>query len=137
MSSKTPAMLLSLLLLPLLCVAAESDDEKTGKQLYFDHACYACHGYQGIGRHNLANGVSGIMLSEQVFLIYLRARGDAQPGNPVQSMPSYPANALSDADALKIYEYIKTFQDDPPDVDEIPALRGILDDLDAPDDEPD
>lgn len=114
--------------LPATSFAADNDPDRTGKQLYYDHGCYACHGYQGIGRHNIANGVSGIASNEQVFLIYLRARGEVAPGNPVQTMPNYPENTLSDADARKILAYIKTFVDEPPVIEEVPVLRQILED---------
>ena len=134
MRQSTQWLLTLLIAVPITGFATDDEAEKTGKQLYYDYACYACHGYQGIGKHNLANGASGILSNEQVFLIYLRARADAKPGNPVQTMPSYPANTLSDADAKKIFAYINTFRDNPPPVEDIPALQGILDDLDAEED---
>ena len=101
-------------------------DEKTGKELYFEHACYACHGYNGIGRKNLANDVSGIMVSEDVFIIYLRARASQNPEVPTQSMPNYSEAILSDEDARDLYAYIRTFRDEPPEIDKIPSLRSIL-----------
>jgi len=104
-----------------------SGDAGRGKELYYTQGCYACHGYQGIGRHNLANNVSGILTSEQLFLTFLRARADQNPMLPVQSMPNYPAVSLPDGDALDIYAYIRTFSDNPPEVDDIPALKAILD----------
>jgi hypothetical protein len=42
-------------------------------------------------------------------------------------MPNYAAASLPDEQALDIYAYIRTFKDDPPNVEDIPALRGILD----------
>ena len=42
-------------------------------------------------------------------------------------MPNYPATSLPDSDALDIYAYIRTFRDDPPAVEDIPALKAILD----------
>jgi cytochrome c len=105
-----------------------SGDAENGKQLYYDHACYSCHGYQGIGRHNLTNDVSGIMSSEAVYLTFLRGRIDMNPLFPTQNMPNYPADSLVDDDALDIYAYIRTFKDNPPEVDDIPALRSILED---------
>ena len=104
-------------------------DAENGKKLYYEQGCYGCHGYQGIGRKNLANDVSGIMFSEEVFLIYLRARADLNPMLPSQDMPHYPESSLSDEQAKDIYAYIRTFKDTPPPVDEIPALRMILDDV--------
>ncbi len=103
-------------------------DAERGKQAYFDYACYACHGYGGIGRHDIANQSSGVMVNEQVFLLYLRARGDQNPRFPTQTMPHYPASSLSDEDALDIYAYIMTFIDEPPAVEDIPAMQAILED---------
>jgi hypothetical protein len=62
-----------------------------------------------------------------LFLTYLRARADQNPMLPVQNMPYYPASSLPDGDALDIYAYIRTFRDDPPAVEDIPALKAILD----------
>ena len=106
-------------------------DTEKGKQLYFGHGCYGCHGYQGIGRKNLANDVSGIMFSEEVFLNYLRARADLNPMLPVQDMPNYPATSLSDEQAKDIYAYIRTFKDEPPALQDIEVLQLILDAVEA------
>ena len=105
-----------------------SGDAEKGTQLYYDYGCYGCHGFNGIGRQNLANDVSGIMFNETVFLTYLRARADMNPLFPTQSMPNYTAASLSDEDAKDIYAYIRTFKDDPPEVEDIPVLRAILED---------
>jgi len=104
-----------------------SGDADKGKQAYYDYGCFGCHGYGGIGRQNLANDVSGIMFNETVYLTFLRARADQNPLFPTQSMPNYPAESLSDEDALDIYAFIRTFKDDPPAVEDIPALKAILD----------
>ena len=103
-----------------------SGDAGKGKQLYYDYGCYGCHGFNGIGRQNLANDVSGVMFNEEVFLTYLRARADQNPLFPTQTMPNYAKESLSDEDALDIYAYIRTFRDDPPEVEDIPALKAIL-----------
>ncbi len=105
-----------------------SGDAQKGAQLYYDHGCYGCHGYSGIGKKNLANDVSGIMFSEDVFLAYLRARADQNPVFPNSGMPNYSVNSLSDDSAKDIYAYIRTFKDDPPEMEDIPALKAILDD---------
>ena len=114
-----------------IAVAQATGDAERGKQAYYDYACYACHGYGGIGRHNIANQASGVFVNEQVFLLYLRARGDQNPSFSTQTMPHYPASSLPDEDALDIYAYIMTLVDEPPDVEDIPALQGILDDAKA------
>lgn len=105
---------------------------ESGKELYYAHACYACHGYTGIGRQNLANDVSGMLVNEQVFTIYLRARSELNPDVPSQAMPNYSENVVSDEEARDLYAYIRSFRDDPPAVDDIPALRSILESAESP-----
>ena len=114
-----------------LAIGQESANLERGKQAYYDYACYACHGFQGIGRRNITNRASGILVSEEVFLIYLRARGDHNPAISEQTMPHYPASSLPDDVARDIYAYILTFEDTPPPVEDIPALQGIIDDAEA------
>ncbi|MBJ89933.1 MAG: hypothetical protein CMO98_08760 [Woeseia sp.] len=109
-------------------ISQASGDPDRGKQLYYDHSCYACHGYNGIGRRSLANNASGLMINEEIFIIYLRARADQNPQFPTQTMPNYDESSLPDSEARDIYAYIRTLIDQPPPVAEIPALQGILDD---------
>jgi mono/diheme cytochrome c family protein len=115
-------------LLVATAVGQTSGNADNGKELYYDHACYSCHGYGGIGRHNIANNASGILVNEQVFITYLRARADMNPQFPTQSMPNYAEESLSDDEVKDIYAYIRTLKDEPPEVEDIPALKSILDD---------
>ena len=110
-----------------IAIGQGSGDEERGKQAYYDYACYACHGYGGIGRRNIANNSSGVLVNEQVFILYLRARADQNPEFSTQTMPHYPASSLPDDDARDIYAFIRTLEDEPPPVEDIPALQGILD----------
>jgi hypothetical protein len=66
------------------------------------------------------------MSNEQIFLTYLRARGDLNHSLPTQTMPSYSQETVSDENALDIYAYIRSFEDTPPEVADIPALSTIL-----------
>jgi len=102
-------------------------DAEKGKKGYYDYGCFGCHGFNGIGKKNLANDVSGIMFREDIYLTYLRGRQEMNPLFPTQDMPNYPADSLSDEDAIDIYAYIRTFKDNPPEVEDIPALKAILD----------
>jgi cytochrome c len=105
-----------------------SGDADKGQEQYYQHGCYGCHGYTGIGKRNLANDVSALMSNEQLFLNYLRARDDLNPSLPTQKMPSYSQQTISDEKALDIYAYIRTFKDAPPETIDIPALNLILED---------
>src|SRR5262249_15800873 len=81
-----------------------------GKQLYYDHACYGCHGFNGeTGVRRLVGTGSSLLESPEAFIAFLRLRAAARPLLPSASMPSYPVTALSDADARDIYSYVRTF----------------------------
>ena len=66
------------------------------------------------------------MVNEEVFLNYLRLRAEQNPVNPKNSMPNYDASTLSDEQALDIYTYIKSLRDDPPEIEDSPVMREVL-----------
>ena len=111
----------------LLFTKALSEDSSEGEKLYLSHGCYSCHGYNGTGRYPLANDISGIMTSEELFTIFLRLRADLNPVSPSNSMPNYSKNVIDDSEAKQIYAYIKTFKDSPPQLEEIPIFKEMLD----------
>jgi len=101
-------------------------DANVGAQLYYDHGCYACHGYSGYGRVDLNNTGSPWLVNEEIFRAFLRARANVAPVLPSTSMPNYPVNALSDEGVSDIFAYIRSLPDNRPDSADIPALRTIL-----------
>jgi len=103
----------------------------TGQQLYFEHACYSCHGYTGETGERVLVG-SGILSSEELFITFLRLRAEQNPLTPSAHMPNYPQQSLSDADARKLYAYIKTFKSNAPAFADIPVFKAILDDASRP-----
>ncbi len=113
-----------------LAVTAQQEttigDANVGAQLYYDHGCYACHGYSGYGRVDLNNTGSPWLVNEEIFRAFLRARANVAPVLPSTSMPNYPANALSDKGVSDIFAYIRSLPDNQPDSADIPALRTIL-----------
>ncbi len=111
----------------LLFTKALSEDSSEGEKLYLSHGCYSCHGYNGTGRYPLANDISGIMTSEELFTMFLRLRADLNPVSPSNSMPNYSKNVIDDLEAKQIYAYIKTFKDSPPQLEEIPIFKEMLD----------
>ena len=111
----------------LLFTKALSEDSSEGEKLYLSHGCYSCHGYNGTGRYPLANDISGIMTSEELFTIFLRLRANLNPVSPSNSMPNYSENVINDSEAKQIYAYIKTFKDSPPHLEEIPIFKEMLD----------
>jgi cytochrome c553 len=98
----------------------------SGQQIYFEHACYSCHGYTGETGERVLVG-SGILSSEELFITYLRLRAEQAPMLPSTQMPNYSQQSLSDADARKLYAYIKTFKSNAPALEDIPAFKAILD----------
>ena len=111
----------------LLFTNVLSSDSIEGEKLYLSHGCYSCHGYNGTGRYPLANDISGIMTSEELFTMFLRLRADLNPVSPSNSMPNYSKNVIDDSEAKQIYAYIKTFKDSPPQLEEIPIFKEMLD----------
>ena len=103
-----------------------SGDSQQGAELYYDFACYSCHGYNATMRVPLVGDASGIMSSEAIFLNYLRLRAEQNPTNPKNSMPNYSADTLSDEQARDIYAYIISLVDDPPDLEDIPVFIEML-----------
>jgi mono/diheme cytochrome c family protein len=108
-------------------------DPVAGKQLYYDHACYACHGFNGeTGARDLVGTNSPLIADVNTFITFLRLRADQAPLFPSTRMPNYPESALSDSDARDIYAFIRTFELNAPDVEDVPALRAILDSASRP-----
>ncbi len=113
--------------------AAQSGDPTRGKQLYYDHGCYGCHGFNGeTGARRLVGTGSSILENADSFVAFLRLRADAAPLLPSTSMPSYPVTALSDLDARDIYSYVRTFVLDAPDPRGVVTLQTIVDSAKAP-----
>lgn len=96
-----------------------------GQQLYFDHACYSCHGYTGETGVRVLIG-SGFLQSEEIFRTYLRLRAEQNPTLPSTQMPNFPEESLSDAEVGDLYAYIRTFESNAPELDDIPLLNEIL-----------
>jgi len=101
-------------------------DAKAGAQLYYNHGCYACHGYSGYGRVDLNNTGSPWLTNEEIFRAFLRARADVAPVLPSTDMPNYPVNALDDEEVSDIFAYILSMPDNRPDSSITPTLRTIL-----------
>jgi mono/diheme cytochrome c family protein len=123
----------AILLLTFGRAFAQDGNAENGKKAYYDHGCYGCHGYNGeTGWRDLVGTNSPLVTNEEIFLVYLRARTDYTPLVPSTRMPAYPESALSDTDARDIYAYIRTFELDAPDVEDIPALQVILESAGKP-----
>jgi mono/diheme cytochrome c family protein len=108
--------------------SSQPGDPIRGKQLYYDHGCYGCHGFNGeTGRPRLAGVSDSVLENPDTFVAFLRLRADAMPLLPSTSMPSYPVTALGDAEARDIYAYVRTFVLNAPDPKGIVPLQTIID----------
>ena len=98
-----------------------------GKTLYYDHACYSCHGFNGeTGARPFVPNWPPNLATERSFIAFLRGRANVAPVQPSTAMPNYPAESLSDAQARDVYAYIRSFKSAPPSIEEIPVMNQIL-----------
>jgi len=108
-------------------------DAARGRQLFHDHGCYGCHGFNGdTGARDLVGTNSPLIADLATFTTFLRLRGDQAPLLPSTRMPNYPASALSDAQVRDIYAYVRTFKVDAPAVKDVPTLKAILESASRP-----
>jgi len=108
-------------------------DATRGRQLFHDHGCYGCHGFNGnTGARDLVGTNSPLIADLATFTTFLRLRGDQAPLLPSTRMPNYPASALSDAQVRDIYAYVRTFKVDAPAVKDVPTLKAILESASRP-----
>ena len=99
----------------------------TGKKLYYDHACYSCHGFNGeTGARAFVPNWPANLATERSFIAFLRGRANLAPVQPSTSMPNYPVESVSDAQAKDIYAYIRSFKSTPPPIEKIPVMNQIL-----------
>jgi len=99
----------------------------TGKKLYYDYACYSCHGFNGeTGARAFVPKWPANLATESSFIAFLRGRANLAPSQPSTGMPNYAADTLNDKQAKDIYAYIRTFKSNAPPADKIPTLNQIL-----------
>lgn len=118
---------IALTTLSIASLGQGSGDASRGKQVYYDHGCYGCHGFNGeTGARDLVGTNSPIIADADTFITFLRLRANEAPLYPSTRMPNYPEAALSDADARDLYAYVASFELDAPEIEDVPALRAIL-----------
>jgi mono/diheme cytochrome c family protein len=98
-----------------------------GKKLYYDHACYSCHGFNGeTGARPFVPNWPANLATERSFIAFLRGRANVAPVQPSTSMPNYPVESLSDAQARDVYAFIRSFKSTPLPLEKNPVLSQIL-----------
>jgi mono/diheme cytochrome c family protein len=104
-----------------------TDNAVSGKKLYYDHACYSCHGFNGeTGARAFVPNWPANLATERSFIAFLRGRANLAPVQPSTSMPNYPVESLNDAQAKDVYAYIRSFTSTPPPLEKIPTMTQIL-----------
>ena len=103
-----------------------SGDAASGKTLFFNYNCYACHGYNGETGARPLVGNWGHLGTEQEFLTFLRQRANVAPENKSTQMPNFADSSLPDKQALDIYAYIRSFKSNAPPLKDIPTLNAIV-----------
>jgi mono/diheme cytochrome c family protein len=99
----------------------------TGKKLYYDHACYSCHGFNGeTGARPFVPNWPANLATERSFTAFLRGRANVAPVQPSTAMPNYPAESLNDAQARDLYAFIRSFKSAQPPLEKIPVMNQIL-----------
>lgn len=123
---------LGALAVPGLARQANPDPER-GRQIYYDQTCYGCHGFNGeTGARDLVGTDSPILNTADTFTRFLRLRADEAPLFPSTRMPNYPEGTISDSDARDLYAYIRTFELNAPEMEDVPVLRQILESAERP-----
>ena len=128
MTHRKQLQLIFAVLAASLSIGAPADGSAAkGKQLFYNHGCYGCHGFNGeTGARDLVGTGSPLVTDLGLFRMFLRQRGDLAPELPVTRMPNFPATALPDKDVEDLFAYIRTFKANAPAVKDVPTLRAIL-----------
>ena len=95
--------------------AAPKGDAANGRKLYLADGCYQCHGR--VGQGGLMTGAAPILAQTKLpYAAYTR-----QLRNPINDMPPYPENLLSEQGVADIYAYLQSVPGRRP-VKDIPIL---------------
>ena len=94
-----------------------------GKKLYYDHACYSCHGFNGeTGARPFVPNWPPNLATERSFTPSCAGGPTWRRCSRPRRCPTTPAEALNDAQARDVYAYIRSFKSPPPlPIDKIPG----------------
>ena len=96
-------------------------DAEKGAELFKTYTCYGCHGYTG--ETGLAPRLNPMFRTQEGFIAFLR-----NPSNP-RRMPPYQQDEATDQNLADIYAYISELPSGSPDVEDIPILEEILEEV--------
>ena len=101
---------------PAFAQEAPKGDAANGKKIYLADGCYQCHGR--VGQGGLMTGNAAILAQTKMpFAAFTR-----QLRNPINDMPPYPQNLLSDRQVADIYAFLQGLPGRRP-VKDIPILN--------------
>jgi mono/diheme cytochrome c family protein len=110
------ALALLVMTVPALAQEAPKGDAANGKKVYLADGCYQCHGR--VGQGGLMTGPAPILAQTKMpYVAFTR-----QLRNPINDMPPYPQNLLSDQQLADIYAFLQTVPGRRP-VKDIPILN--------------
>jgi mono/diheme cytochrome c family protein len=91
-------------------------DAANGRTLYLADGCWLCHGRVGLG--GLMTGPAPVLAQTKLpFAAFSR-----QLRNPINDMPPYPVNLLSDKEVADIYAFLQALPGRRP-VKDVPLLN--------------
>ena len=96
-------------------------DVERGSEFFVEYSCYACHGYTG--ETGSGTRLNPPRMNQSGFIAYLR-----NPPRPAQ-MPPYKQAEATDQNLADIFAFISSLESNSPEVDEIPLLGTIIDEV--------
>jgi mono/diheme cytochrome c family protein len=88
--------------LPASAQSAPKGDATSGKKIYLADGCYQCHG--SVGQGGLMTGQAPVLAQTKMpYTAFMR-----QLRNPINDMPPYPDNLLSEKEAADIFAYLQS-----------------------------
>lgn len=100
-------------------------DAARGREMFVDYTCYACHGYTG--ETGSGARLNPPRLNQAGFIAYVR-----NPPNP-DRMPPYRQQEVTDQNLADIFAFITSLKSNSPEVEDIPLLEAIIDEVSAVD----
>jgi ubiquinol-cytochrome c reductase cytochrome c subunit len=94
--------------------APPAQDAAHGQELFTRYGCYECHGFAGQGAQATGPRLAPGPVAYGRFVTIVR--------DPIDLMPRYPAEFVSDEELADIYAYLQSIPR-PPALDEIPQLN--------------
>src|SRR3954469_25041965 len=93
-----------------------SGDAANGRKIYLADGCWQCHGR--VGQGGLMTGPAPVLAQTKLpFAAFSR-----QLRNPINDMPPYPVNLLSDKEVADIYAFLQALPGRRP-VKDVPLLN--------------